>query len=241
MSFSMGKDSELREWALNHWKIYRSKYTGEVIDFKRSSSENWRNLKLEKPISLIPKSSIISNILNFEIPKLKYEIEQAEEESAKVDSDPGLILELKRKYALLAMIRGFCKGKTEEAAIKALDEHLTSKEPYETFNEVPEQRKTHSQKDNFFKDKNFHELVMRTMEKVGTHWNKVKQNLKNNTLKGETITYKSVSNFEGEMRPQIQYFREGYPEPFEVMESTFKKNLSSYRKQKKLPLPSNKK
>ena len=82
---------------------------------------------------------------------------------------------------------------------------------------------------------------MRTMEKVGTHWNKVKQNLKNNTLKGETITYKSVSNFEGEMRPQIQYFREGYPEPFEVMESTFKKNLSSYRKQKKLPLPSNKK
>ena len=127
MSFSMGKDSELREWALNHWKIYRSKYTGEVIDFKRSSSENWRNLKLEKPISLIPKSSIISNILNFEIPKLKYEIEQAEEESAKVDSDPGLILELKRKYALLAMIRGFSRGGTDESVIKALDKHLSKK------------------------------------------------------------------------------------------------------------------
>ena len=123
----MGKDSELREWALNHWKIYRSKYTGEVIDFERSSLENWRNLKLEKPISLIPKSSIISNILNFEIPKLKYEIEQAEEESAKVDSDPGLILELKRKYALLAMIKGYSKGGTDESMIKALDKHLSKK------------------------------------------------------------------------------------------------------------------
>ena len=123
----MGKDSELREWALNHWKIYRSKYTGEVLDFKRSSSENWQNLKLEKPIRLIPKSSIISNILNFEIPKLKYEIEQAEEESAKVDSDPGLILELKRKYALLAMIKGYSKGGTDESVIKALDKHLSKK------------------------------------------------------------------------------------------------------------------
>ena len=125
----MGKDSELREWALNHWKIYRSKYTGEVIDFKRSSLENWQNLKLEKPISLIPKSSIISNILNFEIPKLKYEIEQAEEESAKVDSDPGLILELKRKYALLAMIKGYSKGGTDDSVIKALDKHLSKKNP----------------------------------------------------------------------------------------------------------------
>ena len=67
----MGKDNELREWALNHWKIYRRKYTGEVLDFESSSSENWRNLKLEKPISLIPKSSIISKILIFEIPKIK--------------------------------------------------------------------------------------------------------------------------------------------------------------------------
>ena len=129
MGSSMGKDNELREWALNHWKIYRRKYTGEVLDFESSSSENWRNLKLEKPISLIPKSSIISNILNFEIPKLKYEIEQAEEESAKVDSDPGLILELKRKYALLAMIKGYSKGGTDESVIKALDKHLSKKNP----------------------------------------------------------------------------------------------------------------
>jgi len=125
----MGKDNELREWALNHWKVYRAKYTGEVKDFDRSSSENWQNLKLEKPIRLIPKSSIISNILNFEIPKLKYEIEQAEEESAKVDSDPGLILELKRKYALLAMIKGYSKGGTDESVIKALDKHLSKKNP----------------------------------------------------------------------------------------------------------------
>ena len=125
----MAKDSELREWALNHWKIYRSKYTGEVIDFERSSLENWRNLKLEKPISLIPKSSIISNILNFEIPKLKSEIKQTEEESAKVNSDPGLILELKRKKALLAMIKGYSKGGTDESVIKALDKHLSKKNP----------------------------------------------------------------------------------------------------------------
>ena len=58
---ALTKDNELREWALNHWKIYRMKYTGKVIDFKRSSLENWQNLKLEKPISLIPKSSIITN------------------------------------------------------------------------------------------------------------------------------------------------------------------------------------
>ena len=67
--------------------------------------------------------------MNFEIPKLKYEIEQAEEESAKVDSDPGLILELKRKYALLAMIKGYSKGGTDESVIKALDKHLSKKNP----------------------------------------------------------------------------------------------------------------
>ena len=127
MGSSMGKDNELREWALNHWKIYRRKYTGEVLDFESSSSENWRNLKLEKPISLIPKSSIISKILIFEIPKIKSEIKQTEEESAKVNSDPGLILELKRKKALLAMIKGYSKGGTDESVIKALDKHLSKK------------------------------------------------------------------------------------------------------------------
>ena len=125
----MGKDNELREWALNHWKIYRRKYTGEVLDFESSSSENWRNLKLEKPISLIPKKTIKSMMLIFEIPKLKDEIEKAEEESAKVDSDPGLILELKRKRVLLAMIKGYCKGGTDESVIKALDKHLSKKKP----------------------------------------------------------------------------------------------------------------
>ena len=123
----MGKDNELREWALNHWKIYRRKYTGEVLDFESSSSENWRNLKLEKPIRVIPKSSIISKILIFEIPKIKSEIKQTEEESAKVNSDPGLILELKRKKALLAMIKGYSKGGTDESVIKALDKHLSKK------------------------------------------------------------------------------------------------------------------
>ena len=59
MGSSMGKDNELREWALNHWKIYRSKYTGEVIDFERSSLENWRNLKLEKPIAFSSQSDTL--------------------------------------------------------------------------------------------------------------------------------------------------------------------------------------
>ena len=131
---TMGKDNELREWALNHWKVYRSKYTGEVIDFKKSSSENWRQLELEKPISLIPKKTIKSIMLIFEIPKLKDEIEKAEEESAKADSDPGLILELKRKRVLLAMIKGYCKGGTDESVIKALDKHLSKKKPVQKKN-----------------------------------------------------------------------------------------------------------
>ena len=68
-------------------------------------------------------------MLIFEIPKLKDEIEKAEEESAKVDSGPGLILELKRKRVLLAMIKGYCKGGTDESVIKALDTHINEKKP----------------------------------------------------------------------------------------------------------------
>ena len=237
----MNTDNILREWAIHNLEIHRAKYTGEIVKFGKNAKGKFQNFRPKKPIRILSVNSMIGYLHISEIPKLKNEIEDDEIERAKADSDPILALKIERNKALVAMLEGFCKGKTEEAAIKALDEYLTSKESYETFNEVPEQRKTHSQKDNYFKDNNFHELVMRTMEKVGTHWNKVKLNLKNNTLKGETINYRSVSNFEGEMRPQIQYFHEGYPEPFEVMESTFKKYLSSYRKQKKLPLPSNKK
>ena len=68
-------------------------------------------------------------MLIFEIPKLKDEIEKAEEERAKVDSGPGLILELKRKRVLLAMIKGYCKGGTDESVFKALDKHLSKKNP----------------------------------------------------------------------------------------------------------------
>ena len=129
MSFSMGKDSELREWALNHWKVYRAKYTGEVKDFEMPSSENLQQHKLEKPFSLIPNKTIKSMMLIFEIPKLKDEIARGEKESAKVGSDPGLIWELKQNRALLAMIKGYCKWGTNESVIKALDKHLSKKKP----------------------------------------------------------------------------------------------------------------
>jgi len=125
----MGKDNELREWALNHWKVYRAKYTGEVKDFEMPSSENLQQHKLEKPFSLIPNKTIKSMMLIFEIPKLKDEIARGEKESAKVGSDPGLIWELKQNRALLAMIKGYCKWGTNESVIKALDKHLSKKKP----------------------------------------------------------------------------------------------------------------
>ena len=126
---TMGKDNELREWALNHWKVYRAKYTGEVKDFEMPSSENLQQHKLEKPFSLIPNKTIKSMMLIFEIPKLKDEIARGEKESAKVGSDPGLIWELKQNRALLAMIKGYCKWGTNESVIKALDKHLSKKKP----------------------------------------------------------------------------------------------------------------
>ena len=86
---------------------------------------------------------------------------------------------------------------------------------------------THEQ---FFSDKKIHELVLRTMRACGTNWNTVKRNLSKNTVMGEKIKFTQKASFEGEMRPLIQFFVEGYPEPFEVMESTFKKTLTIYRK-----------
>ena len=92
----------------------------------------------------------------------------------------------------------------------------------------------------FFSDNFFHQLVLRTMKKEGKDWNTVKRNLRKHTLEGEQITIAGVSNFEGEMRNQIQFKKEGYIEPYKVMESTFKKKLTAYRKHlRELPLPSN--
>ena len=92
----------------------------------------------------------------------------------------------------------------------------------------------------FFPDKRFHELVLRTMKQEGTNWNMVKRNLSKHTLEGEKIKIIEVSNHEGDMRPQIQFFTEDTVEPFEVMESTFKKKLTAYRKYlRQLPLQSN--
>ena len=82
----------------------------------------------------------------------------------------------------------------------------------------------------FFTDNFFHQLVLRTMKKEGKDWNTVKRNLRKHTLEGEQITIAGVSNFEGEMRNQIQFKKEGYIEPYRVMESTFQKKLTAYRK-----------
>jgi hypothetical protein len=92
----------------------------------------------------------------------------------------------------------------------------------------------------YFADNNFHELVLRTMKKVGTNWNIVKNNLSKETLEGESVKIRKVSNHEGEMRPQILFSTKDYIEPYKVMESTFKKKLTHYRKHlRKLPLPGN--
>ena len=83
----------------------------------------------------------------------------------------------------------------------------------------------------FFSDNYFHQLVLRTMKKEGSHWNIVRRNLSRHTLEGEKIKFGEVSvNSEGEMKPQIQFFNDELVEPFTVMESTFKKNLTAYRK-----------
>ena len=83
---------------------------------------------------------------------------------------------------------------------------------------------------DFFSDNFFHELVLRTMRKEGTNWNIVKRNLSKHTLEGEKIKIIEVSNQEGEMRPQIQFSTVDSVEPYKVMESTFKKKLTAYRK-----------
>ena len=83
---------------------------------------------------------------------------------------------------------------------------------------------------NFFNDNSFHKLVVRTMEDEGTSWNIVKRNLSKHTLEGEKVEFIDVSNHEGEMRPQIRFFTADCVEPYKIMESTFQKKLSAYRK-----------
>jgi len=94
----------------------------------------------------------------------------------------------------------------------------------------------------YFPEKSFHELVLRTMKQEGTDWNTVRRKLNHHTKDDERITIIEVSNHEGEMRPQIQFYTEDSIEPYKVMESTFKKKLTAYRKYlRQLPLLSNNK
>ena len=82
----------------------------------------------------------------------------------------------------------------------------------------------------YFPEKRFHELVLRTMKQEGTDWNTVKRKLNHHTKDDDRIVIIEVSNHEGEMRPQIQFYTEDSIEPYKVMESTFKKKLTAYRK-----------
>ena len=82
----------------------------------------------------------------------------------------------------------------------------------------------------YFPEKSFHELVLRTMKQEVTDWNTVKRKLNHHTKDDERIIIIEVSNHEGEMRPQIQFYTEDSIEPYKVMESTFKKKLTAYRK-----------
>ena len=82
----------------------------------------------------------------------------------------------------------------------------------------------------YFPEKRFHELVLRTMKQEGTDWNTVKRKLNHHTKDDDRIKIIEVPNHEGEMRPQIQFYTEDSIEPYKVMESTFKKKLTAYRK-----------
>ena len=68
------------------------------------------------------------------------------------------------------------------------------------------------------------------MRKEGYNWNTVKRNLSKHLLEGESIKIFPVPNHEGDMKPQIRFFTVDAVEPYKVMESTFKKNLTAYRK-----------
>ena len=93
---------------------------------------------------------------------------------------------------------------------------------------------------DYFPEKRFHELVLRTMKEEGTDWNTVKRKLNHHTKDDERVKIIEVSNHDGEMRPQIQFSTEDSIEPYKVMESTFKKKLTTYRNYlRQLPLPSN--
>ena len=142
----MDTDNILREWAMHNWEIHRAKYTGEIVKFGKNAKGNFQNFRPKKPIRILSVNSMIVFLQLSEIPKLKNEIEDDEIERAKADSDPILALKIERNKALVAMLQGFCNGKTEEAAIKALEEYIPGKVNQDS-QEIKQKRKVKAVKE----------------------------------------------------------------------------------------------
>ena len=79
-------------------------------------------------------------------------------------------------------------------------------------------------------------LIIRTLQKrvknnEPTIWNFVLRALRENTSKGQTVEIRDVPTRDDTMAPGILLYVEGYPDPIQkLLQSTFKKKLSQFRK-----------
>ena len=79
-------------------------------------------------------------------------------------------------------------------------------------------------------------LIIRTLQKrvknnEPTIWNFVLRALRENTSKGQTVEIRDVPTKDDTMAPGILLYVEGYPDPIQkLLQSTFKKKLSQFRK-----------
>ena len=90
-------------------------------------------------------------------------------------------------------------------------------------------------KNNFFADKKFHKLVLRSIDDVykttkDLNWNKIWKGLKKNTVEGETIQFVDDFDEQGDQILSVHYKQHSYMKPYKIKESYFKKRLSDYRK-----------
>ena len=88
---------------------------------------------------------------------------------------------------------------------------------------------------NFFPDKLFHELVIRSITAViretkNTNWLDVKRGLRNQCNEGESIQFLTGDNEEGDPVQYICFKAPEYFGPYKIRESYFKKALTEYRK-----------
>ena len=195
----MDTDNILREWAMHNWEIHRAKYTGEIVKFGKNAKGNFQNFRPKKPIRILSVNSMIVFLQLSEIPKLKNEIEDDEIERAKADSDPILALKIERNKALVAMLQGFCNGKTEEAAIKALEEYIPGKVNQDS-QEIKQKRKVKAVKEEhtllFLKA--LQDCDQKLKKKKSTPnqiWEHLKDNLRDKYDPDETII-DTMSHFE---------------------------------------------